>query len=67
MINVVKSKFDSLLNYFVKSKEEIKHIKYPTKQELYSRIIGVVVISSIASITFVISDFVIKWILSFFY
>jgi len=54
-------------NYLHKCREELKHIKHPTKKELYPRTIGVVAVSSAFALCFVLLDIVIKAVLFLFY
>ncbi len=61
--NVVKE----FINYLSKCKSELNHIKYPKKNEVYAKLIGVCVVSGAFSIIFLLIDILFKNTLSLFF
>jgi preprotein translocase SecE subunit len=53
---------------YVKScKAEILHIKFPSRKEIYAKLIGVFIISSAFAISFMVVDVIIRFVLRFLY
>ncbi len=55
------------INYLSKCKAELNHIKYPKKNEVYAKLIGVCVVSGAFSIIFLLIDILFKNTLSLFF